>query len=61
MGTRKSNQHTEEIKCSTCNSTYSPNCDWRQGRCPHHPSYLDLYRERYYNLMQAIIKFFRSK
>jgi hypothetical protein len=59
MGTRKSNQHTEEIKCSTCNSTYSPACDWRQGRCPHHPSSLDIYHHRYYNLIKAIKNFFK--
>jgi hypothetical protein len=24
-------------KCSTCRKEYSPDCDWNQGRCPHHP------------------------
>jgi hypothetical protein len=25
------------MKCTTCNQEYSPDCDWQQGRCPHHP------------------------
>lgn len=25
------------MKCDTCNKEYSPDCDWQQGRCPHHP------------------------
>jgi len=25
------------MKCTTCNREYSPDCDWQQGRCPHHP------------------------
>ena len=25
------------MKCETCNKEYSPDCDWQQGRCPHHP------------------------
>jgi len=24
------------MTCKTCNRPYSPQCDWRQGRCPHH-------------------------
>lgn len=25
-------------KCKTCKQDYSPACDYRQGRCPGHPS-----------------------
>lgn len=25
------------MTCKTCGKTYTPDCDWRQGRCPHHP------------------------
>jgi hypothetical protein len=25
------------MKCTTCDREYSPDCDWQQGRCPHHP------------------------
>lgn len=25
------------MKCSTCRKEYSPECDFNQGRCPHHP------------------------
>jgi hypothetical protein len=24
-------------KCSICRKVYSPDCDFNQGRCPHHP------------------------
>jgi hypothetical protein len=38
MGTRKTDHATETtINCRTCGSTYSPECDYQQGRCPHHP------------------------
>ena len=23
-------------KCTTCGKEYSPECDYKQGRCPHH-------------------------
>ena len=23
------------MKCETCRSEITPDCDWRQGRCPH--------------------------
>ena len=36
MGTTTSNQHTETINCQVCRKSYSFDCDWRQGRCPHH-------------------------
>jgi hypothetical protein len=62
MGTRKTNQTTKKIDCKTCGQEYSPGCDYRQGRCPHHPSMLDnilssSYKLRFYNL----IKFFKGK
>jgi len=62
MGTRKTNRTTEKIDCKTCGQEYSPGCDYRQGRCPHHPSMLDIilsssYKLRFYNL----IKFFKGK
>jgi len=30
------------MTCKTCNRPYSPQCDWRQGRCPHHPPLLPM-------------------
>lgn len=30
------------MKCTTCNKDYSPDCDWQQGRCPHHPPLLNI-------------------
>lgn len=29
-------------KCTTCNKLYSPNCDWNQGRCPHHSPMINI-------------------
>lgn len=44
-------------KCRACNEIYSPQCDWRQGRCPNHPAFLDTilsdnYKSRFYNLIK---------
>lgn len=30
------------MTCKTCHRPYSPQCDWRQGRCPHHPPLLPM-------------------
>ena len=30
------------MKCNTCNKEYSPDCDYNQGRCPHHPPMLNI-------------------
>lgn len=30
------------MKCNTCNKEYSPECDYKQGRCPHHPPMLNI-------------------
>ena len=66
MGTNTSNKDTQtEIKptrCSLCRQEYTPDCNYMQGRCPHHPSMLDTilsdsYKSRFYNL----IKFFKGK
>ena len=36
MGTRETNQDTKKVaKCSICRKTPRPDCEWRQGRCPH--------------------------
>ncbi len=29
-------------KCTTCNKEYTPECDYNQGRCPHHPPMLNI-------------------
>ena len=28
--------------CSTCNKEYTTQCDYRQGRCPHHKPLINL-------------------
>ena len=30
------------MKCNTCNKDYTPDCDYKQGRCPHHPPVLNI-------------------
>lgn len=36
MGTGTDSRNTEEVKCRTCRKVYSPQCNYQQGRCPHH-------------------------
>lgn len=52
------------MKCNHCGEEVRPNCDWRQGRCPHSPAMidnilLDNYKARYYNLIKSIQNFFK--
>ena len=47
------------MKCNTCNKDYSPDCDYRQGRCPMHPPMLPNHYFRFYNLMQFIKGIFK--
>jgi hypothetical protein len=28
--------------CTICNKEYTPLCDYKQGRCPHHPPLLNV-------------------
>jgi len=35
MGTGTDNRITEEINCEVCHKVYTPQCDYKQGRCPH--------------------------
>ena len=30
------------MKCTVCRQEYSPACDYRQGRCPHHPAMINI-------------------
>lgn len=30
------------MKCQTCNKDYDPSCDYKQGRCPHHPPMINI-------------------
>jgi hypothetical protein len=69
MGTGTNSTNTQKRvsnkppRCSLCNQTYTPTCDFMQGRCPHHPSIIDLgkagrvVKTRFSNL----IKFFTGK
>jgi hypothetical protein len=42
------------MNCQTCGKEYSVNCDYRQGRCPHHTPMIDLYKARFLNLINSI-------
>ena len=50
----------KDNKCNTCGREYHVTCDWRQGRCPHHPAMIDNYRARYYNLFKTIKGWFKN-
>lgn len=28
--------------CETCKKPYTPDCDWNQGRCPHHKPLINI-------------------
>ena len=42
--TEKINQipFSRRMKCNICKKLYSPECDYNQGRCPHHPPLLEI-------------------
>lgn len=47
------------MKCNTCGKNYDVSCDYRQGRCPHHPPLLsniygNNYKMRFYNLLKKL-------
>jgi hypothetical protein len=29
-------------KCKVCRKEYTPECDYNQGRCPHHPPLINI-------------------
>ncbi len=47
-------------KCDTCGEYYSPACNWQQGRCPHHPPYINPHSFRFLNLINSIKNFFKK-
>jgi len=36
MGTGTTAGPAKKIDCTICGQEYTPACDYRQGRCPHH-------------------------
>ena len=65
MGTRKDSTDTQTVvskkppNCSVCRKPIRMSCDWRQGRCPHLPSFAeqilnDSYKSRFYNLLTFV-------
>lgn len=46
-------------KCSTCGMKIQPDCDYRQGRCPHNPSMVEQilnnpHYMRFHNLLKRL-------
>jgi len=41
-------------RCKVCGRYYQPECEWNQGRCPHHPAYW----ERFLNLCRWVKSLF---
>ena len=39
---RKNVENTKAIKCAVCRKDYTPECNYNQGRCPHHPPMLNI-------------------
>jgi hypothetical protein len=59
MGTGQTHRNPKKINCTTCGQAYTPKCNYRQGRCPHHASLLDIimttpYKLRFYNLINFL-------
>jgi len=42
MGTETNSSAAQEIKCHVCRKTYTPECDFQQGRCPHHEPMIEI-------------------
>ena len=56
MGTGTTGTNTKAVKlakCSVCYKVPTPDCDWRQGRCPHRePSIAAAAIRNFFNLFQ---------
>jgi len=48
-------------KCTACGKEYTQDCNWRQGRCPHHPPMFSNYQMRFYNLLNFFKNLFQKK
>ena len=42
MGTGTHSRNPEEVRCSICRRVYTPQCDFQQGRCPHHKPMIEI-------------------
>lgn len=58
MGTEQTRRNPKAVKlarCSICRQVPTPECDWRQGRCPHRePAIAEL-------AIRNFLNFFRSR
>lgn len=56
MGTGKTGTNTKAVKlarCSLCRRVPTPDCDWRQGRCPHRePAIAELAIRNFFNFFK---------
>jgi len=59
---RTSLENTKAIKCAVCRKDYTPECNFNQGRCPHHPPMLNIQPKDtskghfYVSLVKSIIR-----
>ena len=44
------------MKCETCGKDYSTECDYRQGRCPHHKPTVDLKENKMFSRIDTWIR-----
>jgi hypothetical protein len=56
MGTKQNTRDTQKIDCKTCGREYNPECDYRQGRCPHHSAMFEFttIKTRFTNLINFL-------
>ena len=48
-------------KCGTCRNEITIDCNYNQGRCPHHRPIINTHSLRFYNLFQSIKNVFSRK
>lgn len=50
------------MTCNTCGKEYSADCDYQQGRCPHHPAMINIQprdpsrRHFYVSLVKSVVR-----
>lgn len=42
------------MTCNVCRREYSSDCDFMQGRCPHHPPFINTHNFRFLILFNSI-------
>jgi len=51
--TRRNPKAVKLAKCSICYKVPTPDCDWRQGRCPHRePAFVEIAMRNFFNFFK---------